>query len=387
MDPFTSKLEAEWSLLRASCATDLTAQYVEDVRAALRSSIQWPLLLELADRHGLQPLLFKLLASEEASVPAAEMNHLRQYYHSNLHKALFLARELIRVVDTLSLAGVQVLPYKGLALAEMMYGDIALRQAGDIDVLIRVDDVSRAKLTLTELGYESKSPFSAAEESAYLRSGYESSFDSALGRNLLEVQWAIQPRFYAVDYEMGPVFQRATSVTVAGRSMKTPSAEDLFIILSLHAAKHVWGRLIWLCDISRVIASPGLDWNWIGSQAISLGVVRILRVTLIMIERLFNISLPQPAEAALPNDAASAQLADEVLVILDSGRIYDVESFDYFRLMLRLRERGRDRMRFVSRLALTPGPSEWASVRFPEALFPLYRIVRLSRLAAKLVRA
>ncbi len=66
---------------------------------------------------------------------------------------------------------------------------------------------------------------------------------------------------------------------------------------------------------------------------------------------------------------------------------YDVESVDYFRLMLRLRERQSDRIRFVSRLALTPGPKEWAAVRLPRPLFPLYRFVRLSRLAARLMGA
>ena len=386
-DPFTSKLAAEWTLLRASCARDLSAEDLERVRVVLRSSIQWPTLIELADRHGLQPLLFNLLSHVEESVPTAEMNNLRQYYRSNVHKALFLSSELIRVADALSSVGVQVLPYKGVALAEAVYGDIALRQAGDIDVLMRRDDLPQAKPILKDLGYESKACLSVAQEVAYLRSGYEFSFDSALGRNLLEVQWAIQPRFYAVDYAMDSIFERATTIEVAGHSMKTPSPEDLFIILSLHAAKHVWGRLIWLCDISRVAALPSLDWDWIGSQAVSLGIVRILGVTLRMTEKLFNITVPGKSEGVLPKDEASVQLADELLAQIADGRVYDVESLDYFRLMVRLRERPIDRMRFVSRLALTPGPSEWAAVRIPEALFPLYRVVRVFRLAGRLVRA
>jgi hypothetical protein len=387
MDPFTSKLAAEWTLLRASCARDLSAEDLERVRMILRSSIQWPTLFELADRHGLQPLLFDLLSHVEELTPTEEMDKLRRYCRSNVHRALFLSRELIRVVDALSSVGVQVLPYKGLALAESVYGDIALRQAGDIDVLIRGDDLPKAKPILKELSYESKATLSVAQQVAYLRSGYEFSFDSALGRNLLEVQWAIQPRFYAVDYAMDLIFERSVTIEVAGHSMKTPSPEDLFIILSLHAAKHVWGRLIWLCDISRVAASPSLDWTWIGLQAMRLGIVRILRVTLRMTEKLFNITVPEEAECALPKDEASVQLADEILAQIADGKVYDVESMAYFRLMVLLRERPMDRMRFVSRLALTPGPSEWAAVRIPQALFPLYRVVRVLRLAGKLVRA
>jgi hypothetical protein len=62
---------------------------------------------------------------------------------------------------------------------------------------------------------------------------------------------------------------------------------------------------------------------------------------------------------------------------------YEEEKLSYFRLMMRLRERRWDRVRFASRLALTPGPGEWQAVRLPRPLFPLYRIVRLARLAAR----
>jgi hypothetical protein len=54
--------------------------------------------------------------------------------------------------------------------------------------------------------------------------------------------------------------------------------------------------------------------------------------------------------------------------------------------MMRLRERRADRLRFLGRLVFTPGPNEWKAVRLPTPLFPLYRLVRLSRLAARLGR-
>jgi hypothetical protein len=63
---------------------------------------------------------------------------------------------------------------------------------------------------------------------------------------------------------------------------------------------------------------------------------------------------------------------------------YDVESVAYFRLIGKLRERWRDRARFSARLLLTPGPGEWAAVRLPQPLFPLYRLVRLARVASKI---
>jgi hypothetical protein len=54
--------------------------------------------------------------------------------------------------------------------------------------------------------------------------------------------------------------------------------------------------------------------------------------------------------------------------------------------MLRLRENPSQRIRFLSRLAFTPGPGEWAAIRLPPSLFPLYRLVRFYRIAARLAR-
>jgi hypothetical protein len=274
-----------------------------------------------------------------------------------------------------------------VALAEGIYGDMALRQAGDIDLLIHAQDLPRIRDIVRELGYTPNLALSPAEERAYLKSGYECGFDGAAGRNLLELQWAILPRFYAVDFDHESLFQRAAAIRVAGHVMKTPSPEDLFLILSVHAAKHVWGRLIWLCDVERIMRIKELNWSWIGSQAKDLGIVRILRVTLLLVNRLLNVAVPDGAETSLPHDAEARALADEIEIHIASGSQYNVESFDYFRLMLRLRENWRDWTRFVTRLAFTPGPGEWATIRLPGPLFPFYRLVRFWRLARRLVRA
>lgn len=380
-----SVLANEWSLLQASCAANPTEQ-PDGIRAVFGKPIQWKALFALAEQHGLQPLLYHTLSKIEDRVPAAEMCSLQQIYQTNLLKSLFLSRELIRIVDHLRSAALDVLPYKGPALAEAVYGDIALRPAGDIDLFIRPSELPRIRGAVRELGYVSHSLLSSVEERAFLKSGYEWAFDGPAGPNLLEVQWAIQPHFYAVDYNMDGLFSRALKTMVAGHEVNFPSPEDLFIVLSIHAAKHVWGRLIWLCDIARIMHTSDLNWTWIGSQAVELGVVRILHVTALLANTLVGSSIPTAMEEHLPYDPHAPSLAEEVEKRIISGLASNVQSFDYFRLMVQLRERKSDRVRFITRLAFTPGPSEWACLRLPRPLFPLYRLVRLSRLAAKLVR-
>ena len=382
----SATLEAEWSLLLPACSEIPRQEKIDRIRLQSRHPIRWRLLFELADRHGVQPLLYQALVEAGNAVPQTELLSLERGYQTNLHKALFISRELIRIVDRLSALGIEVMPYKGLALAETIYGDIALRQAGDIDLLIRPQDLPRIREAIRELGYAPHVALSEAEERAYLKSGYEYAFDGAAGPNLLEVQWAIQPRFYSIHFDIAGLFQRAATVTVAGHPMKMPSSEDLFLTLSAHAAKHVWGRLVWLCDIARIMNLPDLNWSWIESQAKALGILRILRVTMLLANRFLDVPIPGAAQESLPEDPAATALAHELQAHIMSESSYNVESLAYFRLMMRLRERRADRLRFLQCLAFTPGPSEWQAVRLPGPLFPLYRLVRLSRLVAKLVR-
>ena len=313
-----AQFEAEWSLLQSACSASAnrgdSGQNKEksNLRGLSQRPLNWESLLQLAEQHGVVPILYHALSSSGSEVPPAALAQLKQGYETNLRRTLLLARELIRILDHFDGLAIDVIPYKGVALAETLYGDIALRQAGDIDLLVRAPDLSRIKASLKDLGYTPHLPLSEPEERAYLGSGYECAFDGVLGRNLLEVQWALQPRFYAVDFEMESVFRRAIKVSVAGRNMKTPSAEDLFLILALHAAKHVWGRLIWLCDIAQIVKLPALNWNWISETATSLGIVRILQVTLVLTNRMLGVAIPAAAEKSLSADSAALALADEI---------------------------------------------------------------------------
>jgi hypothetical protein len=393
MPATSATLDHEWSVLLVACSVIPIQEKYACLRPILQLPIRWKALFDLAEQHGALQLLYQALASVAESatavVPANEMRLLQQSHQLNLRKALLLSRELIRILEHLSSLGIAAMPYKGLALAEAMYGDIALRHSGDIDLLIHPQDFPRVRAAVRDLGFTPHTLLSEAQESAYLKSGYECSFDGTAGPNLLEVQWAILPRFYAIDFDMEGLFQRAVTVTVAGQLMQTPSAEDLFLVLSAHAAKHVWGRLIWLCDLARIMILPNLNWQWIASQAKDLGIVRILQITMLAANRMLGAAIPPAASQAglSENDPATLALLDEVQTHVANETPYNVESLAYFRLMMRLRERRPDRQRFLQRLIFTPGPGEWAAIRLPRSLFPLYRMVRLSRLAARFLRA
>jgi hypothetical protein len=122
------------------------------------------------------------------------------------------------------------------------------------------------------------------------------------------------------------------------------------------------------------------------NSARELGIERILHISLLLVNKFLPGGIPEPIKKAVVADLAAQGLANETAVRMAGGVVYDERQAAYFRLLVRLRERRADRLRFLTRLTLTPGPGEWEAVRLPKALFPLYRVVRMARLASRLAR-
>jgi Uncharacterised nucleotidyltransferase len=381
-----ASVEREWDVLLACCSAGGEQSELVRVGSPLKKQVDWDEVLRLADQHGIVPLLYQTCSKLHDAVSPGVLAQLQERYNQNVHKTLLLARELIRILDCLDALGVEAIPYKGVVLSEIYYGDMAMRQSGDMDLFVRKRDVRRIGEAVRDLGYTPRGLIPDAAWPNYIASGYERTFDSPAGKNLLELQWALQPRFYAVDYDMEGLFERAVPVTVAGRRTRTASPEDLLLVLSVHAAKHVWERLVWLCDIAQILKREKLNWDWVLCRAREYGIERILRVTLLLANRLLAMPLPVAIEKAILADQRVRVLADEIAATMSRGVSDEEQQISYFRLMVRLRERRADQFRFLSRLTFTPGPGEWEVMRLPKGLFPLYRVVRLVRLAARFGR-
>jgi len=380
---YTITFSPELDLILACCGEDSGGHSSARIQQILGHGVDWDRLLRLAQHHGLVPLVYRCLSTAVEVSQSAFLEALRQQDKLNAHQTLWLTVELLNLHRHLAARGLEVLPYKGPVLAEILYGNVTLRQFSDLDFLVRAPDLPRIKAALAELGYEPGLRLNQAAERAYLKSGYEYTFDGARGRNLLEIKWRILPQFYAIGFDVDDFFQRAVVATVQGQRLRTLCDQDLMLVLCVHAAKHGWKQLSWLCDIAQLARSRALDWAALLAQAQKLGVARIVSVTFLLAQKLLGATVP--ALLNLEGDAKAEGLALRILQQIVTEEEFDPESLAYFRLMLELRERGRDRASFLWRLCVTPGVGEWSAIQLPRPLFPLYRVVRVCRLARRLV--
>ena len=376
----TEKLEFE--LLCACCAAALSTNDGERIAELISLDVRWDVLLEQAEFHNVVPLVCSKLLEFRASLPSNVDKDLERRFAANAQRSLRLARELTKILACLENHSVDAIPYKGPALAQAIYGDVAMRQFSDLDILIRASEYDRAAEAVRELGYEPSTELRAPVERAWLKTGYERGFDGPQGKNLLELQWRALPQFYAVDINVEDWFRRATYISLGEHKVRALAPEDLLLALCVHASKHAWMRLGWICDIGGIARVQRIDYDVVRERAAALGVLRIIEVSLEMAHRLLGGAVPPEFEPKVDGDVQD--LCERVTRIVARGTDYETESLEYFRLMLALRERASDRWRFGWRLLSMPSVGEWEAVALPGPLFPLYRVVRLWRVGKRL---
>ena len=395
----TLQTENEFEFLCALTSAELAPERRERIANWNLSAVDWSEVLRLAEYHGVLPLAARNLidnyrVENGRGLPVEVERSLRSAYKENLRRSLWFTAELARIMRHFDRRQLRALPYKGPVLAQSLYRDLGVRSFSDLDFLISPADFDRAKHALAEIGYRPSAQHnqpveSPAVERLWLRTGYELSFDSADRKNLVELQWALLPHFYAVDLRVEDLMARAGNTVVGEFDVPCLSPEDSLLVLCLHAAKHLWTRLIWLSDIAETLRSyPGtqtIDYSLAFSRARSLGIARVLGVSFWLVQNVLRAEIPKSAEEMIRADPRVSALGSEFAERLARGATYDFESTEYFRRILKLRERRGDRLRYLWRLVWTPGAGEVAAVRLPEALFPLYRVVRIGRLMRKLV--
>ena len=263
----------------------------------------------------------------------------------------------------------------------MLYDGLGLRPFADLDFMIRRPDLPAARNVMQSRGYEPTVQIAPALEPDFVRTQYEYGMLQAASGVYVELQWAAAPRFYSVHFDEERFWANAQALQLGGVTLLTPSPADLPLLLSVHAAKHAWGRLIWLVDISELIRRyPGLDWSQVLQTARTTGILDMVLITLLLAQRLVGAQLPAVVAATVSENPRITVLADRVQQAVATGSAEFVSpSPAHFWLMFRVRERWSDRARFVARLALTPTHEEWNAVRLPRWLFPLYRVIRVVR--------
>lgn len=281
---------------------------------------QWPAVLDLAGRLEVRPLLHAALALlPPDAVPAEVQDALQGFMFNNAARNLFVGRRLLTLLDNLTEAGVPAVPFKGAALAQWAYGNLAAREFSDIDLLAPPEQAELARRVLLETGYHDVFPrvTGGLRNRVYKLSQVHYDLISDDGLVPVDLQWRLAPGWYGVPLPSERWWQRLQMVTLLGQPVPVFGAEDLVVYLCLHGGKHNWREFKQVCDLAQVIArAPELDWDRVGGEAADAGAGRMLRVGLRLAHRLLRTEVPAAVRRSIATDAAALALADEAALAM-----------------------------------------------------------------------
>jgi len=378
-----SGISTEARLLLACARTHIDPTQTEDIRILARGRLDWRTLIAMARAQCVMPLLYRAISDHAADLaPAPALSELRAHFCANARYNLLLAEELIEILRLFDRHGIEAIPLRGPALAEAIYGDIALRHFRDLDILVRRRDFVRACELVEGRGFGPIHSPASETRLAFFRA--ERTFVREPGRMHLDLHWTIEREYFPSATGSASVWRRTEPATIGGWKTLALSAEDLLLLLCMHGAKHNWGRLAWIADVAELVrARRDIDGARILDAARGRGARRMLLLGLFLARKLLGADVPDDIARLADSDPRVRTLAGRVRRRIlcsapEAGGAAEDPAF-----FLASFDRPRDRARFLFDRLTQPTPWLCARIRLPRSLFFLYRAIRPLELAGR----
>jgi len=287
------------------------------------SPFDWDSVIQKSLRHRVAPLLYQRLKTLNSglNVPANIIHRLQKIYLNNAVRNLRLYHELGHVLGTLRDANIPVIVLKGAHLAEVVYGDIALRPMVDVDLMARKDDLDRVNKILLGMNYRPLNNFTVEDVCKMHKHLPRFIKPDSLS---IEVHWTISNPSYPFKVDITGLWKRAQPAAISGVNVMVLSPEDLFLHLCLHASfQHMFSRLRHLFDICKTIQyfRNEIDWEQIQHRARQWGLDKCVHVTLFLAKDLLDANIPNGLFSTLKPVDFDLHLATEF-----RERIFEAES-------------------------------------------------------------
>jgi hypothetical protein len=279
------------------------------------SPADWDLFAQMADREGVAPLMYWKLKDSPVAVPPSTFNFLRSTYYQTLAQNTLMYQELGRILKALDEAGIPVIVLKGAALAATVYEDIGLRPMGDLDLLVRREQIHRIEPVFERLGYGKQSTPKISTRLNRL-TGYDVRYLNKFRQDMIvEVHWNLIAG--DVDWRSPSLEWFWQQVGDKSKELRLPKMARIskgkifyrgaqLLHLSAHLMLKHGGRetrLLWLFDIHSLFSSSEtlFGWDEIIAAANKFRWAPALYNTFLLLKELFNTSIPQNVLDELSN--------------------------------------------------------------------------------------
>ena len=323
------------------------------------------------------PLVYQQLKHH---VSPEQLQQFKRHYLENSARNLVLTAELCRVVKLFGAAGIEAILYKGPLLSLIAYDDLALRRFVDLDVIVKRQDVLRARDLLLADNYTLSKPLTNAQQEFLLRTQHNLQFTKDKRQLIVELHWEVAPHLFASTVQGDALWSNLVPFELNGTTVKTFSADDLLFSLCVHGSRHLWERLGWICDVAELISRRELNWPALLDRAAKADSERMFLLGLYLAEQLLETKLPDEAKRRCEADKRLEQLAANVVANLFNGPEHvPATSREIFKYNLGVRKSLSARARYLVHM-LRPTDGDLGQHSLPSGLSFGYYLMRPFRL-------
>lgn len=374
----------EHELLLCCARTNVQPEKIERLRALSATKIDFDYLLLLARRHSIVPLLFKQLNQHAADlVPSDFLAKLKKRYQENIARNALLTSELCTLLELLDRAGIEAVPYKGPLLALFAYGDATLRRYVDLDIMVRKEDVLKARDVLIQSGYDPAKDLNTKQQELLLRNQHNLQFKRDNDRIIVELHWEVASHLFASSVQADDLWKSLVPMTLGRLTVKTFCADDLLFSLCVHGSRHLWERLGWICDIAELISRHQISWDSLLNRAATTDSERMFLLGLCLAERLVDAPVPDQVKAKYSSDGTIESLSNTVIENLFNGTEHvPATSSEVLKYNLEVRKSWTARARYFA-YAFRPTDADLEAHSLPPGLTFAYYLMRPFRILFK----
>jgi hypothetical protein len=216
-------------------------------------------------------------------------------------ESLRLADEMRTAYNQLINNDIDCIVLKGPILAMSLFGDLGSRQYGDIDLLVKREDLSRAVRSLKQIGYAPvyKIP---TNEKYYFRYKKDLLLKKAGWNLFVELHVGIyRTRLLKREFE-NELLMDITYYSIGGTHVKTLDKNNTLLYLLYHGGQHLYFKLFWLRDVAEAVETWQLNHEIILHKAQRLGIVRMVGLGLLLANEIFGIIIPEEYSESIEDD-------------------------------------------------------------------------------------
>ena len=250
------------TIAREFVSIQFNPDYRESLQLSLSDFHQWPELIELFEQHGLAPLVYDQIKSQELPIEAEAIKILQGLTVRHRRHWQALEKGLFEIASLFQTHRIEFLCLKGAALSNMLYPTPAMRPMCDLDILVAPDQATHAQQLLRDAGFDAQMAFTGYLKRHHHLPAATRRIDHELVMVELHTQ-ALSPDMRTlIDWDRLSEAKRL--FTVGGQQFYTLGHLDMLRHLCLHTFTRIENvRLIGVVDMIRyaTVFKNDIDWN------------------------------------------------------------------------------------------------------------------------------